>query len=195
MISVSNNRLSRIYTAIAIKNYHYLRGTHQLIGKQRDDRLSDLSLYFRDIAELPGDPYNTGFYDFPDPAEYRPDFLRNLLRKNLPSRLTWTKAEKLYNYQGYEDSQIPQTISPFVDKLARFIIAFVAGMSLVVPMLIMAVHTASLKTILVTSIAVFLFAILLALATEASNTETFAATAGYAAVLVIFVGASNTASG
>lgn len=68
-------------------------------------------------------------------------------------------------------------------------------MSLVVPMLIMAVHTASLKTILVTSIAVFLFAILLALATEASNTETFAATAGYAAVLVIFVGASNTASG
>lgn len=85
----------------------------------------------------------------------------------------------------------PEEISPFVDKLARLILAFGAGASLIVPVVIMRLNTNVTKSLITTSVAVVLFAVFLAFAVRASNTDTLAATATYAAVLVVFVGTSG----
>lgn len=86
---------------------------------------------------------------------------------------------------------LSESISPFVDKLARFIVAFIGGVSLVVPMLIMCLPTANrTKRLITVSLAVTIFAALMSLGIRATNPETLVATATYAAVLVVFVGTS-----
>ncbi len=86
----------------------------------------------------------------------------------------------------------PETVSPFVDKLARFVIAFAGGAALVVPMLIMALpRMGKGKSLITVSVAVTLFAMMMSVGIRANNPETLVATATYAAVLVVFVGASN----
>lgn len=86
----------------------------------------------------------------------------------------------------------PDEVSPFVDKVARFLVAFVGGASLVVPMLIMRLPEVSLiKSLVTVSVAVLLFAVVLSLVMRASNTDTMVATATYAAVLVVFVGTTS----
>lgn len=80
--------------------------------------------------------------------------------------------------------------SPFVDRLARFIMAFVGGAALVVPMIIMVFSPSLTKSLVTTSVSVVLFAIFLALGISSSNQDTLAATATYATVLVVFVGTS-----
>lgn len=86
----------------------------------------------------------------------------------------------------------PQDISPLVDKLARFIIAFTGGAALVVPMLIMSLpSTHRTKSLITVSLAVTLFASVMSVGIRASNSETLVATATYAAVLIVFVGTSS----
>ena len=79
-----------------------------------------------------------------------------------------------------------------MDKLARFVIGFVGGAALVIPMLIMSIHQNQAKSLTTTSVAVVLFAIAMAVGIRATNSETLAATAAYAAVLVVFVGTSGS---
>ena len=77
----------------------------------------------------------------------------------------------------------PQTVSPFVDRLTRFIIAFTGGAALVVPMLIMSLpSTDQTKSLITVSLAVTLFASMMSVGVRASNSETLVATATYAAV-------------
>lgn len=94
--------------------------------------------------------------------------------------------------EEYLDGLAPQRVSPFVDKLTRFVIAFAGGATLVVPMLIMSLpsktQTKSLTTV---SVAVTLFTSMMSVGIRASNSETLVATATYAAVLVVFVGTSG----
>ena len=86
----------------------------------------------------------------------------------------------------------PETVSPFVDKLARFVVAFTGGAALVVPMLIMALpNMGKAKSLITVSVAVTLFAGMMSVGIRAGNADTLVATATYAAVLVVFVGASN----
>ena len=86
----------------------------------------------------------------------------------------------------------PQNVSPFVDKMARFIIAFTGGAALVVPMLIMSLPSIDkTKSLVTVSLAVTLFATMISLAMRVGNTETLVATATYAAVLIVFVGTSS----
>lgn len=86
----------------------------------------------------------------------------------------------------------PQNVSPFVDKLTRFIIAFTGGAALVVPMLIMSLPSVHrTKSLITVSLAVTLFAAMMSVGIRASNSETLVATATYAAVLVVFVGTSS----
>lgn len=70
-------------------------------------------------------------------------------------------------------------------------VAFAGGLSLIVPMLIMRIGENSTKSLVTTSVAVVLFAGITSLILRANNTETVAATATYAAVLVVFVGTSG----
>jgi hypothetical protein len=125
------------------------------------------------------------------------DPLRMFLKASLPRKLTYTDAELHVHDEEFLARKPPTTVSPFVDRLARFIVAFVGGASLVVPMLIMTLPhqrgvtgSDSTKSLITTSVAVTLFATFMALLVKASNVETLAATATYAAVLVVFVGTS-----
>ena len=86
----------------------------------------------------------------------------------------------------------PETVSPFVDELARFVIAFTGGVTVVVPMLIIALPRSSEgKSLITVSVAVTLFAAMMSVGVRANNPETLVATATYAAVLVMSVGVSN----
>ena len=85
----------------------------------------------------------------------------------------------------------PEEINPFVDTLARFIVAITGGLSLVVPMLVMRLGESLPKSLTTVSVAVLLFSTLTALMFKATNVEILAATATYAAVLVVFVGTSS----
>ena len=119
------------------------------------------------------------------------DPLRNFLRRILPTRLTWTEEEIMLRYDDYWEHKSPQGISPFIDTLARFIVAITGGLSLVIPMLVMRLGETLAKSLTTVSVAVVLFSALTSLMFKASNVETLAATAAYAAVLVVFVGTSS----
>ena len=157
-----------------------------------NERLADLRQAFPEIADLAGDPYNSRYCTTFDQLPQLNDPLRDFLKRILPRRLTYTKAEISYRTDEYLSGAPPEAISPFVDKLARFVIGFVGGAALVVPMLIMSIHSTQVKSLTTTSVAVVLFATAMAVGIRATNAETLAATAAYAAVLIVFVGSSGS---
>jgi len=90
----------------------------------------------------------------------------------------------------YTHNAVAREVSPFVDKLARFVVAITGGLSLVLPMLVMRLNQNETKSLITTSVAVLIFSALVSIVFKATNTETLGITAAYAAVLVVFVGAS-----
>lgn len=82
-------------------------------------------------------------------------------------------------------------IAPFVDRLARFIIAIVGGLSLVVPMLVMQLNASTTKSLITTSVAVVILSGAVSIGFKTSNADTLSITAAYAAVLVVFIGTST----
>ena len=84
------------------------------------------------------------------------------------------------------------TLTPIVNRLATFIIALIGGVSLVAPMVVLVyLRSMTLKTVAI-SVSVLIFAAILAVFTQAKNQELLAATAAYAAVLVVFVGSPSS---
>lgn len=82
-------------------------------------------------------------------------------------------------------------ISSSTDTLARLIVGLVGCVFLLVPMTVMTFlpdGNMKLSSLIVTIVAVVLFAMSIALGTKASNQELLTATAAYTAVLVVFVG-------
>ena len=74
----------------------------------------------------------------------------------------------------------------------RIIMAMFGGVALITPMLIMTLHPSTNVSLITTSLATFLFALILAFgATESAGKDVLAATAAYAAVLVVFVGTNS----
>jgi len=75
--------------------------------------------------------------------------------------------------------------------LERLWMGIFGGIALIGPMLLMVLHRDRNTSIITTSVATVIFAILLALAARGlGGKDVLAATAAYAAVLVVFVGAS-----
>ena len=92
---------------------------------------------------------------------------------------------RIHEYRGRLP---PEDVSPFVDVLGRFIIALTGGAALVVPIVIMSLPSMERdKTLIIASFAMLVFAVLLSVGMRASNKETLAATATYAAVMVALV--------
>ncbi|CAO1602662.1 hypothetical protein XANCAGTX0491_006267 [Xanthoria calcicola] len=73
----------------------------------------------------------------------------------------------------------------------RLIAAAFGGLSLIVPMLIMAICPSQAKTLVTSSVAVLLFAVGLAWKSMAKIETLLATTAAYAAVMVVFVGVNS----
>lgn len=160
---------------------------------QAIEREHDLSQAFPEFANVQGSPYSSRYCHLSVSPEKLPsDPLRSWLSSKLPKQLTYTKTEINKRLDEYLRGDPPITISPLVDKVSRFIIAFTGGMSLLVPILVMSLpHPSQVKSLSTISAAITLFALLLAVGVRASNSETIVATATYAAVLVVFLGASS----
>ena len=79
---------------------------------------------------------------------------------------------------------------------SRFTFALFGGTALIVPTIIMAKVQGINTSLIVTSIAVLLFALVLAFgATDSTGKDVLGATAAYTAVLVVFVGTSLAGGG
>ncbi|MBE7180401.1 MAG: hypothetical protein INR71_04175 [Terriglobus roseus] len=162
-----------------------------MTGSQARNARLDLEQAFLDeVGPLTSDA--DGYGCFKDPSSLTSDPLRDLLKEKLPLSLTYTQREARARSAEYAARVAPEHVSPFVDRLARFLVAVLGGSSLVVPMLIMRLPNVTLaKSLVATSIAVLSFAGVLSVGFRATNTETIIATATYAAVLVVFVGTSS----
>lgn len=135
-----------------------------------------------------------GYRRLRDSSMLLTDPLRDTLKRILPQSLTYTQREQKRRMEEYFAGLPPEEVSPFVDKLARFIVAILGGTALVVPMLVMRLPEITLvKSLITVSVAVTIFSAALSVGLRATNTETLVSTATYAAVLVVFVGttASN----
>ncbi|KAI1392845.1 uncharacterized protein F4822DRAFT_392380 [Hypoxylon trugodes] len=139
-------------------------------------------------------PFDTKYRTLRDAPTQKKDPLRDTLLRvvhGINPSLAWSTEEITIRHADWSDKKPPLLYSPFIDKLARFLMGFASGCFLVVPMIIMIFNHSVVKSVVVVCVAVPLFALTLALFFQATNTETFTATAGYAAVLVVFVGAIN----
>lgn len=74
----------------------------------------------------------------------------------------------------------------------RMIAAVLGGLSLIAPMLIMAINPSKVKTLVTSSMAVLLFSVGLAWKSTAKTEALLGTAAAYAAVMVVFVGISST---
>ena len=158
-----------------------------------DEARQSLLQVFPEMAKLPGEPLDTRYCKPPgDKGGIASDPFRDSLKRILPNRLTYTKSERDRRIDQYRSGVPPEKISPFVDNVARFLIAITGGVSLIVPMLIMSLPTVTkTKSLVTTSIAVTIFAFVMAVGIKAENMDTLVSTATYAAVLVVFVGTNG----
>ena len=157
----------------------------------------------RDAFPKLADPYPTTL-NFPYDTIYRTierrraqnkDSIREFLRKSLPNRLSWTDAERHTRKADYSRGKPPEIYSQFINSLARFIVGSLGGCALIVPIIIMVLHSSLTKSLITVSVAVIMFALVISLVFETDNKDAITATATYAAVLVVFVGTSGAASG
>ncbi|KAJ4367015.1 hypothetical protein N0V83_007545 [Neocucurbitaria cava] len=185
-------------TADAIRDYQSMNALCELPDYAKDTRM-DLEGQFPYIATpyagKANRPYDTR-YRTTKPGKKQPrDPIREILRKILPKRLTWPEDERKANRPGYGADLAPENYSRLVDSIARFIIGTLSGCALIVPMVVMALDPSLMKSLVVVSVALVVFALVVGLVFETDNKDTIMATATYAAVLVVFVGNSGGAGG
>jgi len=89
-----------------------------------------------------------------------------------------------------------EEIQEFETFLRRLYMALFGGFALIAPNLIMTLHQTKVTSLVTTSVFTLAVAVVLAhFMTDSTEKDILAATAGYAAVLVVFVGASVTPTG
>jgi VIT1/CCC1 family predicted Fe2+/Mn2+ transporter len=69
--------------------------------------------------------------------------------------------------------------------------AIFGGLALIIPMIIMTIHTSVQKSLIVSSLSVLLIALVIAKFSDGSWKDVLGVSAAYAAVLVVFVGTST----
>lgn len=188
-LSIGELMIFREILATALRDYDY----SQRLPRAGAGLVGPLKSAWREtFPKIPLRVYEaSNFKTWPEQSEFSYDPLRHWLMRILPRSFSYNTNERERRTVKYRQGKSPKQLSPFVDKLARFIVAITGGLSLVVPMLIMRLGESLTKSLITVSVAVVLFAGLTSLMFRASNVETLAATATYAAVLVVFVGTSS----
>ena len=141
-----------------------------------------------------------------------PDFIKKLLHNWIPATLKYksksaAQSRAIRAQLDWEKGQVKNRAptfaleelerrgkyaqSPIVDRLSIFVMAFLAGAALLVPMIIMTFLTSRTARLVTVCIATTLFSILVSLGTEASSKETLSVTAAYAAVMVVYIGSAT----
>jgi len=178
--------------ATAIRDYQCLRSKKKLGMTEMHKRRLRLEHYFRSQNDFhfPFKSHYSYFQEEDEPI----DPLRGFFMRNLPSLLAYSREERGQRPTEYSEGKPPKTVSKFVDRLARFLVAFTGGIFLVVPMIIMTLGNSQTKSLVTVSIMVALFALILSFIIRVSNIETLVSTATYAAVLVVFVGTTTNSN-
>lgn len=123
------------------------------------------------------------------------DGVREFLRSRLPVWISWSDDEKKARKDIYKTGKKkPERLSSTADRIARFIVAMGGALFILVPMYIMALHQNRTKNLVTTTVAVVLFALVCSIPLKLANDQTFSATVGYAAVLMVFVGLTSDSS-
>jgi hypothetical protein len=151
------------------------------------------SEYFEEIAKTDDikSPYGSESYrHLPEKQKPFPhgDPLRHFLCSHLSVWMTYSKDEKEHFRSNFDSNYFPRDISPTMERLTRYIIAMFSAVSIQVPIIIMSFHKSRAKSLVTTSIALVLFACCCSLTLRTANDQTLVVTAGYAAVLMVFVG-------
>lgn len=121
------------------------------------------------------------------------DGVREVLRRFLPKRISWPKDERISRKEFYDQgTYAPERLSNAADRLARFIVAMGGALFILVPMYIMALRQDPVKNLVTTTVAVVLFALVCSIPLKLANDQTFSATVGYAAVLMVLVGLTSS---
>jgi hypothetical protein len=84
-----------------------------------------------------------------------------------------------------------QNTARVAEAATRFLAAALAGTFLVVPLIILSFQTSKGSHLVTVSVCIVVFSLLISLSSKASNYETMAASAAYAAVLAVFVSGST----
>jgi hypothetical protein len=123
--------------------------------------------------------------------------LYSILIWALPKEWTWSREEKESRPLSYSsDSQgekgfHPRQASLGVQIIGSTIIALFSGACIIAPMVFMSIRPDHSKNLITVSVSVVVFGFFLAAVVQMRSKEIFVATATYAAVLVVFVGASG----
>ncbi|KAF2787943.1 hypothetical protein K505DRAFT_287021 [Melanomma pulvis-pyrius CBS 109.77] len=185
-------------TVDAIRDYKLMSSLSELPDYADDKRISLEGAFPYLARPYQGEvnqPYDTRYRTTKEKKTQSPDPIREILRKTLPNRLSWTEEEREARRPEYSAGISPETYSHFLDSVARFVIGTLGGCALIVPMVIMVFNPSLPKSLVVVSVAVVLFALILGMVFKTNNKDTIVTTATYAAVLVVFVGSSGSGAG
>ena len=152
-------------------------------------------------------PYKTRLVrvDLPPRSGSR-DPIQHYLRKLL--RISWYSARSKIGSESERDEESQtkppapnamrarmersyQNTARVAEAATRFLVALLAGSFLVVPLVILSFQDSKENHLLTVSICIVVFSLLVSLTSKASNYETMAASAAYAAVLSVFVSGST----
>jgi len=184
--------------AEAARDLQVIRSLDFLTSSEQERLRMRTVQYFPNTAAsiLPDvDPFETENYRRLKPADQTVVFdgVREFLRRCLPSWISWTEDEKISRKDFY-GTHAPERLSHAADSLVRFIVAMGGALFILVPMYIMALRQNAVKNLITTTVAVVLFALFCSIPLKLANNQTFSATVGYAAVLMVFVGLTSTPS-
>ena len=86
-----------------------------------------------------------------------------------------------------------QNTARLAEIMTRFLVALLAGAFLVIPLVILSCQSSGRAHLITVSVCIVVFSLLVSLVSRASNEQIMVASAGYAAVLVVFL--SNSPNG
>jgi hypothetical protein len=172
-----------------VRDYEYFQTLKPIIKDKADEHQREFEHSFPEILRI-GNPYDTTYRCYERVNPGKRSAVHRLLNKSLPKSLTWSPEEIKERGKEFEMNELPLHTTNIVARIARFIIAVFGGLSLVVPMLIMSINSSLTKALVTSSVATILFSAFLSFVLDSSDYETLAATATYAAVLMVFVGTS-----
>jgi hypothetical protein len=116
-------------------------------------------------------------------------WLRGLRQRRLDRLALSAEATGLHRHNSvFNFKPLSQNTVLLTDMIARFLVAIAACVLLVVPLVILNYQGRRAAHLVTVSVCIVVFSLLVSLASKASNQETMAAAAAYAAVLVVFVG-------
>ena len=134
------------------------------------------------------------------------DIIRHALRKCL--RALWffvcrhhrggivTEPQEPYASAATLESHLKksyQNTARLAEIITRFLVALLAGAFLVIPLVVLSYQASSQTHLITISVCIVVFSLLVSLVSRASNEQIMVASAGYAAVLVVFL--SNSPNG